>query len=622
MSWGKSVVEEPLTAAEAFEKLRLEDLRPLVEVVKADVPKRKPELVAILAAEMTNPQNLRQLYGLLDSAGRNAVRFAVADPHGKLDRVKFRARHGDLPRFDTAGPMQRHHMSYQDQQRIKPLPVRLFFPYRDTLPSDTRKLLREFVPPPEPFALPTVAEPPETVTLRDVTWDRHKANAEQWEEPVRVRSTAAAAEADVRTVLRLIEAGKLRVTDKKLVPVEVTRKAVSALLSGGDFYTGDDGHDYKHDPAFDLGIRAFAWPLLMQAGRLAEKSTSGLRLTAAGRKAQAAEPATVLDKLWAAWLDDSTFDEFARIDAIKGQGVADMSSVVKRRAVLADALTACPVGQWFAVNDFFRLLRATGQKFQIASDAWSLYISESEYGSLGYDDSHAWEQLQGRYALAFLFEIAATLGLIDVAYVPPQYARHDFRSRWGADDLSCLSRYDGLLYVRVNPLGAWVFGHAPAYTRPEPERKEVFRVLANLDVVAAHAVPPADRLALERYAAPGGEGVWTLTKARILEAIESGGSLYELELFLKTHLVGELPRTAEVFLDDLRARVGLLTDGGPARLIACASELVAAELAADRSLKGKCLRAGPTHLAVRVADLAAVRKVARKLGHVWPVMAE
>ena len=40
-----------------------------------------------------------------------------------------------------------------------------------------------------------------------------------------------------------------------------------------------------------------------------------------------------------------------------------------------------------------------------------------------------------------LFEYAATLGMIDVAYVDPEGARTDFRRLWGVDELRFLSRY-------------------------------------------------------------------------------------------------------------------------------------------------------------------------------------
>jgi hypothetical protein len=76
------------------------------------------------------------------------------------------------------------------------------------------------------------------------------------------------------------------------------------------------------------------------------------------------------------------------------------------------------------------------------------------------------------------------------------------------------------------------------------------------------------------------------------------------------------------FLSDLQHRVGQLKDGGPARLIECATEHVAAELASDRQSKGKCVLAGERFVVVREGELAAVRKAVRRLGYVWPVPGE
>lgn len=76
-----------------------------------------------------------------------------------------------------------------------------------------------------------------------------------------------------------------------------------------------------------------------------------------------------------------------------------------------------------------------------------------------------------------------------MAYVPPQGARGDFWDRWGADDLSCFSRYDGLLSVRINPLGAWLLGQVEAYRPAAPRKTTALRVLANRDVVATHPPP-------------------------------------------------------------------------------------------------------------------------------------
>ena len=73
-----------------------------------------------------------------------------------------------------------------------------------------------------------------------------------------MRETAREAEADLPAVLRLIDAGQVRVTDKKRVPTEATRKAVTGVLTGGDFHTPDDAGEHDGDPAHDAGR---SWPI-------------------------------------------------------------------------------------------------------------------------------------------------------------------------------------------------------------------------------------------------------------------------------------------------------------------------------------------------------------------------
>ncbi len=57
----------------------------------------------------------------------------------------------------------------------------------------------------------------------------------------------------------------------------------------------------------------------------------------------------------------------------------------------------------------------------------------------------------------------------------------------GADEFSCLSRYDGLLFLRVNPLGAWHMGHADEYRLATPTRVELCQRSGNRFVVVREA---------------------------------------------------------------------------------------------------------------------------------------
>jgi hypothetical protein len=604
------------TAEQAFERLTIEHLRPLVALLGTEVPKKKGELVAVLVKAMTDSARVRALYDQLEPLAQHAVRGAAHDPHGRYSRTRFVARNEREP--DWYEPSEKS-LSYWSDRRRAPTPLVLFFPDYEYLPTDVRAILLRFVPQPDPFTIHTYSEPPPEHTLVRPRWAEKRPDETV---PVRVRETAREAEADLPAVLRLIDAGKVRVTDKKRVPTEGSREALAGVLTGGDFYTPDDEDEYDGDPAGDLAIKSFAWPMLVQAAGLAEKRGDTLKLTPAGRAALGKEAPALLDKIWAAWQKNQLLDEFARIEVVKGQGRASLTAVANRRKAALNVLKDCPPGEWFAVDDFWRLMRGTGRGFSLVAGehaAWQLYLFEQEYGSMGYDDKHTWEQLQGRFVLAFLFEYAATAGLLDVAHIPPQGARGDFWDRWGADDLSCFSRYDGLLYVRINPLGAWLLGQVEEYRPAAPQKTDALRVLANLDVVATHPPPAADRLTLERFADETSPAVWKLSAAKIMTVVEHGGRIEELREFLAARAADEMPATVETFLSDLQHKAEQLTDGGPARLIECASEHVAVELASDQQLRGKCLRAGDRHVVVREADLAAVRKAVRRLGYVWPI---
>jgi hypothetical protein len=255
----------------------------------------------------------------------------------------------------------------------------------------------------------------------------------------------------------------------------------------------------------------------------------------------------------------------------------------------------------------------------VAREVWQFYLVERPYGSFDQGGRHGWECVEGRYTMAFLMEYAATLGLIDVAYVSPVDARNDFRDRWGTDEFSCLSRYDGLLYVRVNALGAWCLGLAGRYEPPAETAEAVFKVLPNLDVVAPDKAPrPADVLLLERFAERNSENVWRLSAPKMVAAAEEGLTPGELADFLAARSAGPLPQTVTTFLEDQRARAEQLRDLGAARWVECADPAVAQLLVNDRRLRGTCLLAGERRLVFPLSAEGAVRKALRELGYPLP----
>ncbi|MEV8037182.1 helicase-associated domain-containing protein [Streptomyces sp. NPDC086182] len=327
--------------------------------------------------------------------------------------------------------------------------------------------------------------------------------------------------------------------------------------------------------------------------------------------------------LWRRWLSRGVIDEFSRVEAIKGQRAANVLTAVKpRRAQVGAALAACAPGEWTDVDTLFRTMRKAGHDPRIARSEralWKLYLEDPEHGSLGYVGFHNWELLQGRYTLAVLFEYAAVLGLVDVEYRPPVGARDDYRDNWGADWTECISRYDGLLALRLNPLGACATGqtttYLPAPADTAPKSTGGLKVLSNHDVVALDGLAPAETLLLDDFAERTGDRVWALTSASLLAAADTGRDLAELRHHLNAATTVPLPQTVTTLLADAARRVGQVRDTGPVHLIECADPAVAALLATDRRTRTHCTRLGELHLAVPLDRLPTFRKAALAQGY-------
>jgi hypothetical protein len=429
------------------------------------------------------------------------------------------------------------------------------------------------------------------------------------DEQTTLRPTEVQAQTNLVAVLQLCGTGRLRCSKTTRRPSSATVTAVAGVLDGGDFYT-------------DEAIAAFAWPLLVQAAGLTELAGGRLQLTARGRTALSKPATDTIKQMWQAWVAKAVIDEFSRVEHIKGQRAANvLTSAKTRRQAVAAGLATCPPGEWVSVDDLFTTMRRGNLSPTVARSErglWKLYIGDPQYGSLGYSAFADWRILEGRYTLAVLFEYAATLGLVDVDYTDPAGARDDYHDNWGADYHEYLSRYDGLVAVRLNPLGAYVLGFTARYEPPAgsavPER--TLKVLPNLDIVATGNPSAADRLALDAYAERTADRVWTVRADTLLAALGSGRTTHQLVDFLRERASHELPGAFTTLVDDVTARAAKVRDHGVVRLIECADAPLAALITRDRKLRTLCTPVGDRHLAVPVEHEPDFHKALRALGYV------
>ncbi|MBK6905642.1 MAG: hypothetical protein IPH08_00430 [Rhodocyclaceae bacterium] len=196
---------------------------------------------------------------------------------------RYVARYGKSPEFTQALPEgKKQRYSY-----LAPPSLLAVFLYANVergyqLPDELLVALRAWVPEPEPVRLPTV-----------------DAASSELDDLV-VRACERAAIHDLAVVLRLGRQGAIRVSATTGVAAAASVQALAGQLADGDFYSVD-GEKRAAWEAEAGAIKAYSWPLLLQAGGLATVQGGKLSLTPAGQAATVAAPAKVLAGLWRKW---------------------------------------------------------------------------------------------------------------------------------------------------------------------------------------------------------------------------------------------------------------------------------------------------------------------------------
>jgi hypothetical protein len=583
-----------------FESYRADTLKALAKLVCHKIPTRKADIVNAICGTMLSG-NLKSHFESLDDMGRAAVREAVFSPEGTLDIVRFEAKYQQVASLGkSSGWRAKGHL------------VDLFIVGK-LVPADLRKALKTFIKKPEKDRIKYSEKLPKSIPLdiHEKTVDRH----------LNVRNTAAPALNNLETVLLLVEGGKIKVSAKTGRPTLAAQKKLAKLLQEGDWYEESDilggiGH-----------IQAFAWPVLLQGSGLAKADGSTLKLTNKGKKALNGNFFQIIKDAWGRWQSNKFLDEFSRVDQIKGQKSSrgrTLFAAHTRRPVLYDGLSLCAPGKWLAVKELIRAMNSAGLDFEVVRYAWKLHVGGSQYGHL--DEYGDQTMVKTRYVLAFLFEYAATLGLIDVAYIHPDGALSDCHGLWGwgMGDTNFLSRYDGLTYIRLNALGAFAMEMTDSYETVPTETRQVLTVLANHDVVVtdAQALSPADKLFLEKTCQKKSSALWILTPRTLLEAAQNGTTMEEIITFLKSRSAQPIPETVTTLLNDAKNRSSGLKYAGRTHLIACKDVMLQKLVTTDTKLSKLCRPAGEKHIVIMPGKEKQFMSALVRMGYIVPQLRE
>ncbi|HEX9370069.1 MAG TPA: hypothetical protein VF897_03655 [Roseiflexaceae bacterium] len=606
----------------ALNSLTVDDLKWYAPVLSDSVPTRKGELVALLSRALLNPDELRKLIARLAPIEREVV-AEVAHSMGGLyrsDVIEAKYPESRPPKSSRAFGSSFY---IGGRKKEYAAPFDLLFAYSYDLgryiPSDLAALLRTLLPPPEPTRMASREHPPKP----------HAAAKTKGPPPeVMLAETEQSVFHDLGATLYLVQQGKAAVSPATRLPTLPTLRLLRQNLLLGDYFPEE------YERAEDA-IRPLALIVLVQAARWAAPTTAGnkLELTRAGQALLGAPIGPQqIKEAWGRWLKSDLLDELSRVRAIKGQQAKGtrLTKPADRRARLAAVLEDLPAGRWVEMDELLRYMRAESQlpaierggQSGLSIGSYSSYYYGDDDG-YGYSSAKYWDVIVGSYLRATLWEYVATLGLVDLAYTYPEQTPHDFGSLYYLD-AEYLSRYDGLLAMRLTGLGEYVLGLEDEYTPPGPAARmaePVLKVLPNLDVVVTDAarVPPQERAFLERIATAQSQDVYRLGREQLLDAINSGLDLAQVKQFLAARSgQAEFPPIVRVFFDDLEKRVNALREAGT-MLVLEGDPFVLTELSNHPSLRA-LVRLGAIGeqpvLLVPEDQAATVRRQLKKLGYV------
>jgi hypothetical protein len=503
---------------------------------------RKEQLVEYIAGRLNDPVALAEIWRRLDTLSQKAVATAY-HAGGEFAPEAFVAQYGGLPGHLSG--LSLPSTFYVFNRKLSP--VELFI-HDDEIPQEIMDLLGPLVPPPEKFTLEGLERTPHAIDIDGARVTLSRADTEQ----IGLH--------DLLVYLRMLRQGEVRTsTNSRRLTSASVRKLLNNLLDG-DFFSHAEGAR-PADAIRPAGLSAFA----RESGLAGAFDT----LTEPGKALLKYHDPEALLRAFETWTHEGTFDELSRVSAVKGQKSkhARLTVSAERREAIVEALSWCPAGVWISVEDFHRAMRVWRFDFEIDLSG-HLYVGDAYYR--WYDDA----TIRELYTNAVLWEYLGSIGALDLLYLPPEVAEYD-------------SLYEGLIFLRINPLGAYLFGQAGEYEPLLPLDDPLFSIDPELVLTLEDPAAPTPNLRQElgRFAVEQDDHRYRLDTARVLDEIEHGEELRYVADFLERHHRGPLLEQVSDWLMELAANRGAFERKGDALLVQVRSRELLKTVLEDPTLK-------------------------------------
>jgi hypothetical protein len=497
--------------------------------------RRKAERVDYIEKRMLDPDSLYGIWHELDAISRRAV-SAAYHRGGEFSPQAFVAQYGQLPeRFDG------------ERTWFYRAPILLdLFVIGDQIPDDMMPLLEKLVLPLEPFRLEGIADVPSAVKLDDQT------------RSVTIVETETNGRSDLLTYLQLLDRNKLKFGTQTRRLTDTSLRTVLANLVSGDY------RDPPQKATSRTTIRPTGLEVFTQESGLVSRYGA---LTKSGRDYLRTQDPELLLVAFETWTDAGEFDELRRITSLKGLNSKNtrLTPPASRRDKVIEALSWCPAGRWIDIGSFYRALLIWDLDFEVEENPYSNLTVGAGYYAESLRGGDYWLIAHGLYVNVVIWEYLATIGAVDIAFLTEEYV--ELLDDYYMDFDEPFSLYDGLLYFRINPWGAYLLGLADEYVPSEPVDNDLFTIDRNRKLTFFKSPAPNVRLQMELIANPVDDLHYQLDQVKLLDAVEDGRNIDHITEFLRENHSGELPAEISAWLSTLKQNLGAFSHKGDAVLV-------------------------------------------------------
>jgi hypothetical protein len=287
--------------------------------------------------------------------------------------------------------------------------------------------------------------------------------------------------------------------------------------------------------------------------------------------------------------------------------------------ILAEVLASLPVRQWVSLENLIHHIRIVQPELlpvrqYMAKDL--LYIDtqvksgkmQQKIGEHLYFPVIAEPLIKGSF---FLF---AALGLADIAYTEP---RNDQATAYG---IPYFSVFDGLQYVRLTPLGAYVCG---IYSSYEPPATVVNQSELILDedrlMITLTQDDKVKALLLDKYAQRVGGNRFRVDFDPFLQDCENKKQVVKKIESFRKEIMAKPPAVWEEFFKTILARYGTVEEKKNFKIFKLPSsdKQLHSLIAKDEVLRVLVYKAESYHVLVNENDVPQFRQRLKQFGYLW-----